>query len=193
MAVVEQRRLAGDDGVWFFVVADMSMFAVFFALFMDARFDAPTLFEQGRQTLSVSVGFFNTLVLITSSFLMALAVGAARRNEPNHLMKLLRWTLAVGSLFAVSKFFEYGEKFDVGIVINTSEFYTYYYFLTGMHFFHYLGGMFFISLCLHRARQQASLDGRYVVWIESSGCYWHMVDLLWIMLFPMLYLLVLPQ
>lgn len=191
---IERKRVPGDEGVWFFIVADTSMFAVLFLVFITARQESLVLFEQGRQSLSITTGFLNTLILLTSSLFMALAVDAARKQDRQKTITQLRLALVVGSLFAVSKVIEYGLKAKAGIAVNTNDFYMFYFGLTAIHFFHYLGGMLFLTLCLFKANDPTQFTGeRYLIWIESSGCYWHMVDLLWIMLFPMIYLLAVPQ
>ena len=93
-----------------------------------------------------------------------------------------------GAGFAATKAFEYADKIGAGLTMVHNDFFMFYWTLTGLHFVHFLIGMVVLGVCLYKARQDA-LDARFVVWIESGGCYWHMVDLLWIMIFPMIYLL----
>ncbi len=187
---INRRRLPGDEGVWFFIVADTMMFAVLFSVFIFSRNNAVELFEQGRMTLSVSVGFFNTLILLSSSALVALAVVAAREGSLRETQRYLQAGIAIGALFGVSKLYEYSDKVSAGYAINTNEFYMYYFALTGIHFFHYLAGMIILIVCLVKLKRLSGPDhAGYQVWLESAGCYWHMVDLLWIVLFPMIYLL----
>jgi nitric oxide reductase NorE protein len=174
--------------VWFFITADISLFAVLFAAFMFHRAGAPALFEQSRQALNPTLGTLNTLILLTSSWLVALAVEAARAAERARVVRLLCAGMLVGGGFAVTKAVEYAAKIEAGLTMVHDDFYMFYWSLTGLHFVHFLLGMVVLGVCLHKARHEA-LDARYVVWIESSGCYWHMVDLLWIMIFPMIYLL----
>lgn len=190
-AVAGRRKPAGDEGVWFFITADISMFAVLFVAFMAARMHAPVLFEQSRQHLDPAIGTVNTLILLTSSWLVALAVHAARAGHRAAVSRYLLWGMAVGAAFAVSKVFEYADKIGSGITLISNEFFMYYYALTGLHFLHFVVGMAVLAVCWFKCRHEP-IDARYVVWIESSGCYWHMVDLLWIMLFPLLYLMRLP-
>ena len=101
---------------------------------------------------------------------------------------LLRYALGIGSIFLVVKAFEYGSLFTSGISPVTNDFFMYYFVLTGLHLLHYLGGMVALVVTLVRARKHG-LNAGYTRWIESVGVYWHMVDLIWIFLFPMLYLL----
>ena len=183
----ERRKLAGDEGVWFFIAADISLFAVLFAAFMYHRYEAPLLFEQSRQLLSANLGVLNTLILLTSSWLVALAVHAARQGEQQRVVRLLIFAMVVGSGFAVTKAVEYAEKIQAGLTMVHNDFFMFYWTLTGLHFLHFIIGMLALGVCVYRAKQ--GLDSRYLIWLESSGCYWHMVDLLWIILFPMIYLL----
>lgn len=180
-------RLAGDAGVWLFISADVCVFALFFMLFTWGRFHQPALYEQSRQALDANIGLLNTLILLTSSLCMVLAVEAAREGSRSGTVRWVTLTMVVGSGFAVTKVIEYTAKIRAGITMLSNEFFMYYFVFTGIHFLHFLVGLVVLAVCLHKARTQA-LDDRYRVWIESSGCYWHMVDLLWILLFPLLYL-----
>jgi nitric oxide reductase NorE protein len=184
---VPQGTLPGDPGVWVFILADMAAFALFFLLFTLGRAGAPALFEHGRQSLDVRLGLANTLILLTSSWAMVQAVAAARTGDRRGVRLFLGLTLLVGSGFAVSKVAEYAAKAQAGISMLTNDFYMYYFVFTGIHFLHFLIGAGAIAMMLAKARAER-IDGRYRVWIESVGCYWHMVDLLWIVLFPLLYL-----
>ena len=186
--VVGKPKLAGDEGVWFFITADISMFAVLFTAFMFVRAQQPALFEQSRHALNPALGTLNTLILLASSWLVALAVHAARDGKPAAVSRYLLSSILVGSGFAVSKVCEYTAKIKAGITLLTNDFFMYYYVLTGLHFLHFIIGMGVLLVCWSKSRSDP-IDRNFIVWIESSGCYWHMVDLLWIFLFPMLYLL----
>jgi nitric oxide reductase NorE protein len=190
-SLIGQRKLAGDEGVWFFISADITMFAVFFLLFMLERYKAVELFEQSRRHLDPLLGALNTLILLSSSWLVALAVHSARAGRRQAVNRYLTLGMLVGAGFAVSKIFEYWLKISAGITMMTNDFFMFYFALTGLHFLHFLVGMVVLAVCLAKSRSDA-LDEHFIVWIESSGCYWHMVDLLWIVLFPMLYLLHAP-
>jgi nitric oxide reductase NorE protein len=184
----QSARLPGDSGVWIFIIADMGAFALFFLLFTVGRVGDPALYEESRQHLNATFGLLNTLILLTSSYFMVRAVEAARRADRGGVTRNLALTMLIGSGFAVSKFVEYAAKAAAGITLTTNEFFTYYFVFTGIHFLHFIVGIGALLMMLAKSRRDA-LDARFVTWIESVGCYWHMVDLLWIMLFPMLYLL----
>jgi nitric oxide reductase NorE protein len=181
-------RLVGDEGIWFFIAGDLCLFTVCFLLFMSGRMDAPAEFERSRETLHLGLGLVNTLVLLSSSYFMARAVVASRHHFRAHVVRNLSLALGIGAIFAVVKVFEYGSKFKVGISPVTNDFFMYYFVLTGLHLLHYLGGLVALLVPLVRAREN-TLDAGYIRWIESVGVYWHMVDLIWIFLYPMLYLL----
>lgn len=184
----QARRLPGDSGVWAFIIADMGAFAMFFLIFTLGRIGAPELYETSRQHLDANIGLLNTLILLTSSFFMVRSVEAARDADRAGTIRNLLLTILIGLGFAVTKLLEYKAKGAAGIGLTTNEFYTYYFAFTGIHFLHYVIGIAALLMMLAKTRSDV-LDDKFRIWIESVGCYWHMVDLLWIMLFPMLYLL----
>jgi nitric oxide reductase NorE protein len=184
----EQDRLPGDPGVWLFITADVFVFGLFFLLFSLGRVAQPALYERSRLVLSPTLGLVNTLILLTSSWFMVRAVSAAREGARRRVRRNLALAMAVGSVFAVTKIIEYTAKIQAGITMLSNEFFTYYFVFTGVHFLHFIIGMVVLMTCFYKAKTQP-IGGKYVIWIESSGCYWHMVDLLWVVLFPMLYLL----
>jgi nitric oxide reductase NorE protein len=183
-----KAKLPGDPGVWIFILADVSAFALFFLIFTIGRIGDPELYEHSRLHLDATLGLLNTLILLTSSYFMVRAVEAARSGVRDGVSRNLVLAMLIGSGFAVTKVIEYSAKINNGITMLTNEFFTYYFVFTGIHFLHFLIGMGVLAVCLAKSRRDA-LDSRFVTWIEASGCYWHMVDLLWIFLFPMLYLL----
>lgn len=176
------------EGIWVFIGVDMMFFTALFMSFMFGRRDAADVFETGRKTLDPDFGGVNTLILLTSSFFVVLAVDGAKRDR---LDETRRWLLAAfgcGIAFTISKAFEYGAKLSAGITPATSDFYMYYFILTGVHLLHVFGGSVMLFVFWTMARRCAFGSQRLAV-IESGGLYWHMVDLLWILLFPLLYLM----
>ena len=182
----DDARLPGDEGVWFFIVADMCMFAVFFLLFMVGQAQDPDTYRESRAKLIPAIGLVNTLILILSGWFMARAVNAAQAGEWRLARRRIIHALLVGSCFGVLKIYEYSTKIAAGITIQTSEFFTYYFAFTGIHFLHFLIGIGVLLVCLGKIGQAD--NPHRLKWIESSGNYWHMVDLLWMILFPMIYL-----
>lgn len=167
---------------------DMMFFFILFMLFMTGRRASPELYEAGRLTLDPDFGGINTLILLTSSWCFVMAVEAARRER---LAEIPRWLMAsclCGVAFGISKAFEYGGKFAAGLTPATNDFYMYYFVLTGFHMLHVAGGCVMLVVFWRMARRSAFGPDRMTV-IECGGIYWHMVDLLWIVLFPLLYLM----
>ncbi|TQC43358.1 cytochrome c oxidase subunit 3 family protein [Rhodococcus sp. WS4] len=179
------RRLPGVDGVWVFIGADSAIFAILFMSFMKDRLTAPGLFEASSATLNYNLGGLDTLILLTSSWLVALAVQAAKRGELARSPRFLLGGVLTGCAFVVSKSTEYSEKFVAGITPATDAFYMWYFTLTGMHLVHVLVGIGLLTYLWIKGRRKK-------VNIKETECvasYWHLVDLLWIVLFPLLYLL----
>lgn len=170
-----------------FIAADTAIFVSFFAVFMSERFKYPALYSESAALLDARLGLANTVILITSGWLVALAVGAARQGNIRRTRRMLISALGVGLLFAAIKIFEYSSKISAGITLSTNDFFTYYYILTGVHFLHYIVGIAVLIILIVMPSRQGN-DDPYMTWLESGALYWHMVDLLWIFLFPMLYL-----
>ncbi|RJF89387.1 cytochrome c oxidase subunit 3 family protein [Oleomonas cavernae] len=171
-----------------FLSADIFMFGLFFLIFIFERAQAVTLFEQSRLLLDPWTGLLNTFFLLTSSWFMVGAVEAAREGRAGRLQRYLVLSFAAGSGFGVLKMTEYVEKIRGGISMLTNDFFMYYFVFTGVHFLHYLVGMAVLALVFFKVRGRPAGPGN-LIWVESTACYWHMVDLLWLMLFPLLYLL----
>jgi nitric oxide reductase NorE protein len=186
VAARAERRLPGGEGVWVFVFADMTLFAVMFLSFMVDRHADPALFEQSRQALDPDFGGINTLILLTSSMLVVLAVDALRHGRPRQAPALFALAMACGFAFMLSKALEYSAKFRAGITMLSNDFFMYYFVLTGMHLFHVIAGNVVLAVLWHRSRSAPA--GASLVLYESGATYWHMVDLLWVCLFPLLYL-----
>ncbi|WP_374413775.1 cytochrome c oxidase subunit 3 [Novosphingobium colocasiae] len=178
--------LPGDEGVFFFITADMAMFALFFLVFMVGQAQAPDIYRASRAALDPTLGLLNTLILATSGWLMVRAVDAARRERWSAARRNVIAAALVGLGFAVTKAFEYHAKISHGITLNTNEFFTYYYAFTGLHFFHFVIGI--LVLAITQAKLATPEGEKTRIWLESAAAYWHMVDLLWMVLFPMLYL-----
>ena len=178
----------GELGVWIFVLGDMCIFALFFAVYLFYRQEDLPLFLQSQQTLNQNYGALNTILLLFSSLFVALAVVDVREQQGKLAPRLLLFGILCGVGFGVVKFFEYGEKLRAGIGISTNDFYMYYYIFTGIHFIHVLIGLILLSIMFFAARGRLT-EPTAISMFESGGIFWHMVDLLWIVLFPLLYLI----
>lgn len=179
-------RVPGDVAMWTFVICEMLIFGGWFTFYMNARAANPALFLKSQQHLDQLIGAINTFILLTSSWFIALCVEASRENKHSRAIGFAGATIFCGILFIISKVFEYSAKFAHGHVIESNEFFTYYYFLTGVHVFHVTIGFVVLAAMI---RELADPTLRSPVVIESSATYWHMVDLLWVIIFALLYLM----
>lgn len=183
--MAEERRIPGEGGVWVLIGGELVVFSLFFLLFTYYRGLDPALFERSQQALDQGIGLTNTLVLLTSSLLVALGVRRVQTNRPGAAM-FFRLGLLCGAIFAALKAIEYSQKVVHGIMPLTNDFFMYYFAFTGIHLVHVLigsGGLLFMSFV---ARREPSASRTMIV--ECGGIFWHLVDLLWIMLFALFYL-----
>lgn len=181
------ERQPGTNGLWTFVFIDMIIFSLLFVVFLSERGRLPEIFRQSQAHLSFGFGFANALLLLTSSLFMAEAVQAARRGDGARVQRYLTWCLACALLFGVDKLFEYHAKIAAGVDPSVNSFYAFYFFITGVHFIHVVVGMIFIASCRRRALTEAGTQD-YRRRIENVGLFWHFVDLLWLFIFPLIYL-----
>ena len=182
------RRLPGDLAIWFFILAELLAFAVFFSAYAFARASHVEEFNLYQQTLSRNLGALNTVLLITGSWFVARAVQAAHRDMPAQIASNLAWGWLCGAGFLVVKCFEYADKFGAGISLSTNTFYMFYISLTFFHFMHVLLGMVILSVLWVQSRKGV-YGAHEANGLESGAAYWHMVDLLWIVLFPLVYVM----
>lgn len=181
------RRTPGEQGTWVFLLGDMLVFAVFFATFMVERSKAPELFDTARRTLHTGVGLTNTLVLISSSLCVVVAIGAIRAGARAIATSAVAVAIGCGFLFIALKGFEYSSLIADGHGPGANHFYLYYFILTGLHLFHVCIGIVVLVFLMTQARR-AELSAVRMVVVEGGACFWHLVDLLWVFLFPLLYL-----
>lgn len=174
-------------GILTFIAADTANFILFFGYFMVERMQQPPLFARSAGLLDIRLGLLNTVILITSGWLVALSVEAARIGDLAKVRRRLLGAIGVGLCFGVVKTIEYGIKIAHGITPQTDAFFAFYYVFTGVHLLHYGIGMALLVATLVRAGGDR-VDTGFNGWIESCALFWHMVDLLWVFLFAMLYL-----
>lgn len=177
----------GTSGIWTFVFIDMVIFFLFFGVYVTERQRLADIFLRSQHQLSPLVGLVSTLALLTSSWAMAEAVRALRAKDIARTGRALNWALALGAVFIVNKLFEYGGKFGHGITPLTNGFFTFYFLITGLHLLHVTGAMIFMTHCRVRLGVEASALP-YRKKLENVGLFWHFVDVLWLFIFPMLYL-----
>ena len=179
------RRIPGEAGIWVLIGGELLAFSAFFLIFAYYRGLDPDVFEQSRSTLNRGIGLANTLILLTSSLFVALGVRRVR-DEQQGARGLFIAALICGALFVTLKGFEYSEKIKVGITPLTNEFYTYYFAFTGIHLGHVLIGSILLIFMANIASRPPSTTRTMIV--ECGATFWHLVDLLWIVLFALFYL-----
>ncbi len=183
----QARFIPGEPGIWIFVIGDMLVFALFFCVFIYYRNLDIELFNASQATLNQNLGALNTFLLLTSSWFVIGAVESIRKSASKKGHALFIGAFLCGLGFAIVKIFEFTEKISSGITLVTNDFYMYYFVFTGLHFFHVIVGLGILLFLISKARGAAFSD-HDVRLFEAGGVYWHMVDLLWIVLFPLIYL-----
>ena len=189
--VSETAPFPVEEGVWVVVLGELCVFTLFFTTFLYYRAFSPELFEQSRALLRQDLGALNTIILLTSSWCVAAAVRALRSVDGRpRALPLLRGALSCGVAFVVVKIFEYGGAINAGINVLTDEFFMFYFMLTGIHLLHLLVGMGLLAATSVNLRRAIASDSDVSEpLVGFSSCFWHMLDLVWIILFPLLYLL----
>jgi len=181
------RKLPGDLAMWFFILAELTVFAIFFIGFAVAEQLNSEMFAAGKAQLHPIAGLINTIALITSSLFVALSLNALYKGNTKQTVKLLIIAQLVACIYLVVKIGEYQFLFAAGIDIETNSFFTLYFLITAFHFMHVLLGMVILIFMTVKA----SKDGynNNLAGFESGASYWHMVDMLWIILFPLIYVI----
>jgi nitric oxide reductase NorE protein len=183
-----ERHVPGEPGIWVLLFGDMLVFTILFAVYLQRRGQNEELFAQSQEALNRTFGAVNTLVLLTSSLFVVFAVRTLRSERWRHLAgRLTVAGVAVGACFVLIKAVEYHEKIAAGITPNTNEFFMYYFVLTGLHLAHVIVGLG-VLLALSRLARKPAPTRTHIAFFEGGGCFWHMVDLLWIAIFPLLFL-----
>jgi nitric oxide reductase NorE protein len=181
----------GEPGIWIFIFGDMSVFVVFFATYMFYRGKHSALYADSQRLLEQGLGVTYTVVLLCSSLAVCLGMRALGQRSSGRTDDFAsRWfvmALACGVLFVVLKVLEYGRKLAGGFTPTTNEFFMYYFVLTGLHLVHLLIGIGILGYLARVARRSNMTDRQYA-FVEGGACYWHMVDLLWIVIFAIVYL-----
>ncbi len=199
---LEQQRDASTLGMWAFVAQEAMFFGGLFTVYIVYRFLWPDAFHLGSHELNVLLGGINTAVLITSLLTMAMAVWAAQTGRRKQLTGWLTLTLLLGLAFLAVKYFEYAEKFHHHLVPgahfampqagaeapHVQLFFCLYFAMTGMHALHMIIGGGILLVYIPQA-WRGRFTPEYAHPVELFGLYWHFVDIVWIFLFPLLYLL----
>jgi cytochrome c oxidase subunit 3 len=173
-------------GMWLFLASEIMFFAGFIGAYIVLRMANPHLAIEAQKELAWPLAAFNTAVLIVSSLTMVMAVNAISKGNRGKCEDMIFITAALGIVFLVVKGFEYAAKFDHGITPNSSSFWSAYFLMTGFHGLHVLGGIVALVFLMFYVKSYG--PHRYAK-VENVALYWHFVDLVWIFLFPIVYLL----
>ena len=181
-------RLRGDLAVWFVILLELLTFGILFVAYAFVRNREPVLFQAGQATLDLRSGAVNTVLLISGSWCVARAVQAMRASAPRTAGHWLLGAQLCGGGFVAVKLAEYTDKAQAWADMGENTFYMLYFMLTGFHFLHVVVGMLALAYLWLRTRQGAYTQYNCHA-LETGAAFWHMVDLLWIVLFPLVYVL----
>lgn len=199
-ADMEQQRESAKLGMWVFLLTEVLLFGGLFCAYAIYRSWHPEMFYNAHKLLDVWLGGTNTIVLITSSVTMALAIRSMQLNQRRNAVLFIYSTIALAGVFLVIKYFEYAHKFHMGQLpgkfytfqglegTNPHVFFSMYFMMTGLHGFHVICGIGAMIWLLRRIKK-GEFSPDYYTPIEMTGLYWHLVDLVWIFLFPLFYLI----
>ncbi|WP_440994983.1 cytochrome c oxidase subunit 3 family protein [Arhodomonas sp. SL1] len=172
--------LPGNPLIWVLILGELVVFAAFFGVYGVMRAGEREVFDAAQRQLDPLLGGINTMVLLTSGLFAALAVEARAREAVARCRHWLLAAMAGGAVFCAVKVYEYADKIGQGLTLETNNFFTFYYLLTGFHFAHVLFGLALLAVVAWRAS---------LVNVETGTAFWHMVDLIWVILYPLIYLL----
>lgn len=190
--------LTSKTGMWLFLFTEMLLFGGLFIVYSVYRYRNPVAFHLAARELSVVIGTVNTIILLTSSTTIAMSITAIQKNNKKLSLLLLGVTIVLGLAFLVNKYFEWGEHIKEHIYPGSPVlalrghgdvlFYGLYFFMTGLHALHIIIGLIFIGFVTVKIYRDKIIYDNYAL-LENSGLYWHLVDLIWIFLFPLFYLI----
>lgn len=174
--------------MWFFILAELTVFALLILAFAVAQALNPSLFSEGRQMLDRSTGLAMTLSLLSAGLFAALAQEQVRQDRPRQAAQLLWLALLVAGGYVALKLIEYAHLLANGLGLEHNTFFTLYWILTAFHFLHVLLGMVILAWLAEGCRRRR-YGAQQCSGLESGVLYWHMVDLVWVLLFPVVYIL----
>jgi len=188
-------------GMWIFLFTELLLFGGLFLIYAVTRFQHSDEVHTISLELNTFIGAINTVALLLSSMTAAMSITAIQKNEIKKALRLIGITILMAFVFGVNKYLEWGHKFHLGMTPGSDvmmdlenftrpeyRFISLYYMMTGLHAFHVLVGVVLFSICAYKIKKGVLNPTKYV-WLENVGLYWHLVDLIWIFLFPLLYLI----
>lgn len=179
-------RTPGQPDMWVLVMIEALTFSAYFVVYALAYKANPDLYLQSQAQLNLSFGVLNTLVLLTSSWSIARCVELSRERNYAAALRHLWLTVGGGIIFAGMKIYEWSVEIGKGYSLTTNEFFTFYYFFTGIHLLHLLAGLIALGVIYY---QLSSPDRRSQELVETGATFWHMVDFLWVIIFTLLYVM----
>ena len=182
------RYPPGDLAIWIFILAELSVFAAFFGAYAFTRMNNVALFNEFQLHLDRDAALINTLALITSSYFVVRAVAAIKENHHESCFRWLIAAMGMGAVFLVVKVGEYTHHFELGVNLSTNTFYMFYLSLTVFHFMHVIMGMVILAAVAIKAKK-GGYTAQEHTGVETGASYWHMVDLVWLILFPLVYVM----
>jgi len=201
--MTEHNHIHRDDeggklGMWIFLFTELFLFGGLFLVYAVLRIKYSDAFHHAASGLNTFIGTLNTVILLTSSMTVAMALSAIQKGNKKFATRLLIVTLILAAAFMVNKYFEWEHKFEINlypgseVIFNLERgeglFYGLYYMMTGLHALHVVIGMVLLTIAVFKVRSGSIHSTDYLL-LENSGLYWHLVDLIWIFLFPLLYLI----
>jgi len=191
--------LGGKLGMWLFLYTEIMLFGGLFVLYAAYLSRYSQDFIAGGKELNLTFGLVNTLILLVSSFMVAAAITAVQRKSTRTAILFLLAAISMGIVFLINKYFEWGHKFEIGIYPNSPDlvngppgeniFFSLYYVITGLHGLHIIFGLMLLIVSLVYLLRQKITAKNYGL-LENAGLYWHLVDLIWIFVFPLFYLII---
>ena len=197
---VEEHRddEASKLGMWLFIFTELLLFGGLFLVYSIFRAEYPLAFHASSLELSVTIGAINTIVLLFSSMTIAMALTAIQKNDQKRALIFIGITLFCAAIFLVNKYFEWGHKFEMRLYPGSPLmpllgrgyllYFSLYFFMTGLHALHIIIGMTLLVVCYFKVKSK-NINSKDYVLLENGALYWHLVDLIWIFLFPLMYLI----
>ncbi|MFC2080209.1 cytochrome c oxidase subunit 3 family protein [Bacteroidota bacterium] len=198
MSDVHRDDIGSKLGMWLFIFTELLLFGGLFITYVVYRSMHQEAFHLASQELDVGIGTINTIILLISSATVAMSITAIQKKNKKLTLILLGTTIVLALIFLVNKYFEWGAKFDHGIFPGSEFldqlgygdilFFGLYFFMTGLHAFHIIVGMVLLGVIFFRVKNDKLVHDNFQL-LENGGLYWHLIDLIWIFLFPLFYLI----
>ena len=181
-------RIPGNIPIWVGILSELTEFGIFFIAYFVAKLNYPDDFSIGPNQLNTWAGISNTLTLLTSSYFIAKALAAIKQNKRTQAARFLWLTLLCAIIYLSIKIWEFSWNNEHNIHTNSSPFFTIYYYMVFNHFLHVGWASCAILWVIYRLKNGAYTAENYAG-LEALGVYWHMIDLMWVLIFPLLYVL----